>query len=100
MNGDQTAIATFTLQQNAMINSTYYGTLQSALGAVANGETIQIQKITLPDRGTVTFNRSGVTAILKGGYDKGFTTQTGYSFLNGVLVLIQGSLRVDNLVIF
>ena len=99
MYGDQTATATFTLQQNMKIGSTYYGTLQSALDAVQNGETILLQKITLPDGGTVTYSRSGVTATLKGGYDSGFSTQTGYTTLHGILVVSKGRLNVNRLII-
>lgn len=98
MNGDQTATATFTLQQNLLNGTTYYGTLQSALNAAVNGETILAQNITLPDTGIVTYNRIGVTATLMGGYDSGFTAQTAaYTTLNGVLAISQGRLNVHML---
>ncbi|NVN92520.1 MAG: hypothetical protein HXX11_18250 [Desulfuromonadales bacterium] len=99
MNGDQTSAATFTLQQNIKTGTTYYGTLQSALNTLVDGETLLLRGINFPDNGTVTCNRSGVTATLKGGYDSGFSVQTGYTTLNGALLLDQGCLIVDRLVL-
>ena len=100
MDGDKSATATFILQQNLKIGSdNYYGTLQSAFNGVANSETIMSRNMTLPDNGTVTYNRSGVAAKLKGGYDSGFSSQTGYTYLDGTLVLKQGRLVIERLAI-
>ena len=99
MNGDKSATATFILQQNLKIGSNYYGTLQSALNGVANSETIMSRNMTLPDSGTVIYNRSGVAAKLKGGYDGGFSIQNGYTYLDGTLVLKQGRLVIERLAI-
>lgn len=100
MDGDKTAVATFTLQQNGRIGGVYFGTLQSALDAAMTSEIILMQALTVPDINPVSYRRSGVTATLKGGYDASFSGQTGYTGLDGVLILEQGTLIVDRLVIY
>ncbi len=98
MNGNRSPAVTFTLQKNLRIGSTDYGTLQSALDGVANGQTIRARGLLLPGS-TAIYGRNGTVAILRGGYDETFTLQTGYTFFDGVLTISDGALVVERLVI-
>jgi len=98
MNGNRSPAVTFTLQKNLRIGTTDYGTLQSALDGVANGQTIRARGLLLPGS-TASYDRSGTVATLRGGYDETFASQTGYTFFDGVLTISDGTLVVERLVI-
>lgn len=96
MNGDRNPVATFTLQQNLRIGSKNFGTLQSAFGEVGQNQSILARNMLLPNTGTAIFNRSGVRAFLKGGYDASFSVPgSGYSSYSGVLTIRSGTLVVE-----
>jgi hypothetical protein len=96
---DCTVPATFNVIPNVRISEAplvYYGLLQPAYDAAATGAHIQAQGVTLIGDLTMDKNK-GVT--INGGYDSTFTSQTGFTVLQGVLTLKAGSLVVDHLVI-
>lgn len=96
MNSDRNPMLTFTMQQNLRIGATYYGTLQAAFSAVANGQTVQARNLLLPSSGSAVFSRSGVRALLKGGYGDGFgSTASGLSIFDGTLRIRGGTLVVE-----
>jgi len=99
LNGDRSVTASFTLQQNLKIGSSYYGTLKSAFAAVTNGNTILARMMDLPDAANdATFDRAGVTATLRGGYtDAAFSVRsaTDYTSVTAPLVMENGTLILD-----
>jgi hypothetical protein len=101
LNGDRTVTATFTLQQNLRIGSSYYGTLKSAFVAVASGNIILARNLLLPDPANdATYDRAGVTATLRGGYtDAAFSTRsaTDFTSVTAPLVIEDGTLIIDQL---
>jgi hypothetical protein len=102
MTTDKNPQVTFTLQQNLMIGTTPYGTLQTALDGVGTtGQTIKAKNILLPleTGSTATYNKSGVRTILKGGYISGFGSQSGSTSFDGVLKIKSGTLVIDRLMI-
>jgi len=101
LNGDRSVTASFTLQQNLKIGSSYYGTLKSAFAAVTNGNIILARMMDLPDAANeATFDRAGVTATLRGGYtDAAFSVRsaTDFTSVTGPLVIENGTLIIDQL---
>jgi alpha-tubulin suppressor-like RCC1 family protein len=74
-----------------------YGLLQPAYDAAATGAHIQAQGVTLV--GDLLLDK-GKSVTIEGGYDSSsFTSQTGYTTLQGILTLKTGSLVVDHVVI-
>jgi uncharacterized repeat protein (TIGR02543 family) len=99
MDGQKTVTATFTLQQNLRTGSSYYDTLKSAFAAVASGSIILARGTVLADLANdATFNRSGVTATLRGGYtDAAFSVRsaTDFTSVTAPLVIEYGTLILD-----
>jgi hypothetical protein len=77
-----------------------FATIQDAyISAVANAiasPVLKAQAVTF--NGPFTFD-SPVDVTLKGGLDPTFTSTTGYSYLNGILTIMSGSLTAENVVI-
>jgi len=91
MDANKNVTATFTLQNNVMINGTYYGTIASAYAAVADGDVVQMRSMEFPE--DLVLSR-GLSFTLRGGYDSGLSTRVGYTTINGV-VIISGGGRVS-----
>ena len=73
--------------------------LQSAFDAVADNDTIQVITSTLAEN-PLTFNRSAVTATLRGGYDAlPSGTVTGVTTIQGRLNIRDGKLIVSGVAI-
>jgi hypothetical protein len=75
---------------------TYYPTLLAAYNAAATGNTIQIQALVLSEN--LNLNRA-VSVTLRGGYDSGFASITGYTTISGSLTITSGTVTVENVVI-
>jgi hypothetical protein len=78
------------------VDSTYYGTVSSAIGAVSNNGEIRIQTGSLYE--VLNFNRP-ISATLMGGYDGDFTEITGVTTLHGSITITAGTLRVRGIII-
>jgi len=97
MNAARSATATFNIQDNARINSTGYGTLGNATTSVTAGATIKAKTMTFIENLTIN---PGVSFYLKGGYDATFTSQTGYTTIDGTLTLKgTGTVTVDRVIV-
>ena len=75
----------------------YYPTLQQAYNAAAGAPAavlMQAQGVTMA--GSLTLN-AAKNIVLKGGYDKTFTSQTGITIVDGSVTVSKGSLIVDEL---
>ena len=75
-------------------------TVQSAYATAADylggAPVLKARAVTFD--GPFTFDRS-LDATLQGGLDPTFTSTTGYSYLNGVVTIVNGSLTADNVAI-
>lgn len=76
----------------------YFSALQEAYNAASDGETIQVQAVTLMQN--LDANRS-VSVILQGGYSSDYMTQTGDTTLNGQIQTFpdSGTLTIDNFIL-
>jgi len=74
----------------------YYSTVQSAYDAAVNGDIIRIQSV--PFSGNLNFN-SNISLVVKGGYAPSLTSQTGYTTINGNMVITSGTVSVENLIL-
>lgn len=91
--------ATFTTLPPVMVEgppSAYHSILQNACDSVQGDLTIKARDIAFPE--TLAINHIG-TVNLKCGYDSTFNSQTGFSTLNGNLIINKGPLVADRLII-
>lgn len=97
MDSDKLISATFTTSVKAMIGATGYGSLNEAYLAAVEGEQIRVLQTSLQE--DLVLSRQ-VNVTIRGGYATDFSTQTGIpSEVQGALVVGQGSLTVEGLVI-
>lgn len=73
-----------------------YATIQAAINAVASGDIIQSVLMTFYESPVLN---SSVPVTIRGGYEPGFSSQTGYTTISGTLTLATGALTVDRLVL-
>lgn len=102
MNGAQDIIATFSSLHLIRIGSTsplYYDTLQNAFDdtRTLSGDTIQTQAATF-NESSLTLGRS-INLTLMGGFDSSYALNAGYTTIQGPLVIQNGSLTVDRIII-
>jgi hypothetical protein len=71
-----------------------YTTLQDAIAAVADGDTVQALAMAFSE--PLTFD-ADYAVLLQGGYDSGFTANPGFTTLNGSLTISDGTVTVENL---
>ena len=90
------AAATLSLNDKARILNTPYGTLTAAFGAAQTGDIIKARGLGFAEELHLD---SGVAITLQGGYSSGYTSQTGYTILDGILVIVRGAMAVDGLVL-
>jgi hypothetical protein len=65
------------------IGSTYYSTLRAAYLAATDGAVIEPQAVPYDEALTLDVN---IAVTVKGGFDAGFTTQTGFSGVRGITI--------------
>jgi len=76
----------------------YYALLSTALtDALTTIKGAHVKS--LPDIDPVVFNRPNVIVELQGGYDDKFQDQTGFTTLTSSLILSQGTLIIDRMII-
>jgi len=73
-----------------------YSLLQPAYNDAVNGAVILAQGIIFSESPIMGTSKA---VTIRGGYDPTFTTQSGYTTLQGVLTVGQGSLVIDRLII-
>ncbi len=73
---------------------TYYATLQAAYDGAESGAAVSAWATTYLESLTCGQAKS---VILKGGYDQSYTSQTGYTTLDGVLNIRQGRVTAERL---
>ncbi len=78
--------------------SDYYSTLQDAYDnqATADRDTIQSQATNFTEN--LNINRP-ISVTLNGGYDCGYTTQTGKTTLNGTMTIYNGTVTIENFIL-
>jgi N-acetylneuraminic acid mutarotase len=86
--------ADFYVMPPTRIGGSYYPDLTIAYSHAVSTNTIQSKATTFP--GGLNLNRN-ISVILQGGYDAGYVNQSGYSSVQGQLILGVGSLVVDRL---
>jgi hypothetical protein len=77
--------------------TTYHSTIQDAFANAHADSVIRLQALTFPES-NLSFSRPFSISIL-GGYNAGFLNQADYSYLQGVLTIISGSITIDRLVV-
>jgi hypothetical protein len=95
---NKNATATFTTLQPVRIPGVnYYASLQSAYNAAGSTSDIQAQEVNLT--GGLIANSDNIIT-LKGGYNADYSGASGYTAMAGNVSVVQGTLIVDNLVIY
>ncbi len=75
------------------ITPLYYSTLQSAYDAAVDGDTMQVQSVISEE--SLTANRN-ISLTLKGGYDCGYGTNTGYTIFVGTITIENGKITIES----
>jgi hypothetical protein len=96
MSADKTVTATFNQATLLQIGGSPYATVQDAYNAVSVSEVIQLLDNSVA--GTLNANKN-VAVALKGGYDTGYASNTGTTTLTAPLIVRQGSVVIDRIVI-
>ncbi len=82
-----------------MIGSASYGTLQEALDAAGNGDVLKTVGGHVFSE-AVVFNRPGVTVVLQGGWNQGYSAGGGAaSVIHGGLTIVNGTVYTDGVVV-
>jgi len=99
--GNITVTATFAISPVTPVrispNLRYHSGIQVAYDDCSDGDTIQCQAVALS--GEVLFNTLNKSVTLKGGYNSDFTSNTGYTTINGRMIISNGTVTVENIII-
>jgi hypothetical protein len=87
--------AILSINDKARILNTPYGTLTGAFDAAQAGDIIKARGTGFVEN---LLLNSGVSITLQGGYSSDYTSQSGYTTLDGILAIAAGALVVDRLV--
>jgi uncharacterized repeat protein (TIGR01451 family) len=74
-----------------------FSLVQPAYAAAANGEIIKAQGISFSE--LLLFDTAGKTVTIKGGYEPTFSTQSGYTTIQGKLTIGKGGIVADRITI-
>lgn len=97
MDSDISVTVTFSTSTKAKIGATGYGSVNEAYTAAGEGEQIKVLQTSLQE--DLVLDRP-VNVTISGGYDANFSVQTGIpTEIKGTVVIGQGSLTVEDLVI-
>ena len=90
---------TVNLVKRILVTSTanYFGTVADAYADAGSSDSIQAQAVSLIEP-NLNFNQPKNISF-KGGYDRLFADQTGYTTLEGVVSISQGTVIVDRIII-
>jgi 6-phosphogluconolactonase (cycloisomerase 2 family)/alpha-tubulin suppressor-like RCC1 family protein/fibronectin type 3 domain-containing protein len=96
MDAEKTVTATFNSAVLLHIGGTEYSSLQAAYDAASDGAIIQL----LQNSVTSTLNANKpITIKLKGGYDSGYASNPGNTTVNAPVIIKQGKIVVDRIVV-
>jgi hypothetical protein len=98
--GNITVTATFAITVTPVRispNLRYRSGIQVAYDDCSNGDTIECQAVALS--GDVLCDTLNLSVTLKGGYDANFTSNTGYTTINGRMIISNGTVTVENIII-
>jgi hypothetical protein len=99
MDGAKDVTATFTFDSGHAVllgTSGYFAKILDAYGAAGSIDVIKAWGTTFAEDFTLS---SGKAITLKGGFDSGYSDNSGYTLLQGILTIQSGSLAVENLVV-
>ncbi len=100
MDSDKSITATFNNDIVHMCriedSSTYYSTLQDSYNGVPASGTIKVWGTDFTENLKANINK---LVLVEGGYNSSYTSNTGYTTLDGVLTISLGTLVIENLVI-
>jgi pectin methylesterase-like acyl-CoA thioesterase len=95
MSADRAVIASFNYILPARIlGGSDFSSIQSAYDSAANNDIIQAREFEFSEN--LLLNRS-IAVKIKGGYDATYTTNSGYSAMNGTMKIRSGLVRVEKL---
>jgi hypothetical protein len=75
----------------------YFSAIHAAYDYCWDDDTIQCQAVALS--GDVLCDTLNKPVTLKGGYDANFTSNTGYTTINGRMIISNGTVTVENIII-
>lgn len=75
----------------------YYASVAQAFAAADNNDVIQMQATLYG--GPLTFENTGVSVTLKGGYNTTYSDNTGQTFVGSPFTFKQGTVIVDSIAI-
>jgi hypothetical protein len=96
LNSDTTVTAPFNPRVKIHGNNAPYQWLKDAYGVSNNYAQIDVRNMTFNENLNLD---GGINVILKGGLEADFATVNGYSYLQGTLTVVSGSLTVANLTV-
>ena len=96
MNVNHSVTAGFETTDRVKIGSTAYGSIASAYENALKGNVIKVRALTLTEK--LSFDRASLFT-LKGGYNSGFSSQSGYSIVDGSITVKTGSAVMDRIVV-
>lgn len=95
MDTDKTVTAAFTLAPKSKLDVTTEGGYATLTDAYSNAtSTIFAMNSVFTEEWTLNLNKS---ILFKGGYQADYATRTGFTILNGLLTIKNGSLKVEGL---
>jgi hypothetical protein len=78
-------------------SSTYYATIQDAFDSTLSPDAvIRVQAVERTE--TLNYNK-GYSVKLQGGYDCGFTTNQGVTTVHGILMISDGTVTIENVIV-
>jgi hypothetical protein len=77
-------------------DGTTYSTIQEAYSQCSSGDVLEMQATTFNEN--LDFS-SNISVLLKGGYDASFTSQTGFTTVQGMMTVGAGAITVENLIV-
>ncbi|MEJ2684772.1 MAG: fibronectin type III domain-containing protein [Candidatus Sulfobium sp.] len=77
-------------------DGTTYSTIQGAYSQCSSDDILEMQASTFIE--DLDFS-SNISVFLEGGYDSSFTSQTGFTIVQGTMTITAGKIRVENLII-
>jgi hypothetical protein len=100
MDSDKSVTATFNSDTAHSVRigdtSMYYSTLQDSYNGVPSSGTIKVWGTVFPEDLNANINK---LVLVEGGYNSSYTSNNGYTTLDGVLTISLGTLVIENLTI-
>ena len=96
LTSDRTVSASFDLKPPVRIGAVYYGSLADAYLHAGSGAIMEAQAVTF--LGDLLMNR-GITVRVRGGFSSEYSTQPGYTLLQGKLIIGSGMVTVERLTV-